>query len=310
MFGLVNNAIFWLDGSRPIGTFSIENTSDAIWSIGFVVFYAYLKTGAKIAWLEFQPLLSDQDKEQLSLQEKNFVELPTRAGWLSIVLSVIIIGPNLASGASEGNWNGIQTVYFGLIGILVFSALSAVLFQSIRQTRLIYTFHSIISHIDLFKLRPTHAFSKLTSRTGTIFILFVAFSLLQGIFVSPNLSELGTSNAATFLNFLMLLVGFAIFILPLLSIRNQLVAEKKQYQDKLNHKIGALFKQVDAGISENNLDKVNEIKTTLETLLLERDVVKKISTLPWDTSTFRSFASTILIPVVLWLITELLGRIF
>ena len=52
-----------------------------------------------------------------------------------------------------------------------------------------------------------------------------------------------------------------------------------------------------------------ELNTSLNALLTTRNVVAGLSTLPWATDTLRGFFPTLLLPVLLWLVTRLLGHV-
>jgi hypothetical protein len=51
------------------------------------------------------------------------------------------------------------------------------------------------------------------------------------------------------------------------------------------------------------------LNTALNALLTSRKVVARFSIWPWEGDKVRSFASTLLLPIALWLLTRLLGRL-
>ena len=54
---------------------------------------------------------------------------------------------------------------------------------------------------------------------------------------------------------------------------------------------------------------VGPLNTSLNALVTTRKVVADISTWPWATDALRSFFSTLLLPILLWLVTRFLGRL-
>ena len=61
-------------------------------------------------------------------------------------------------------------------------------------------------------------------------------------------------------------------------------------------------------VENSDYDNLKGMETAIGTLIRERELFAKISTWPWDPGTFRGFASTLLLPIFLWLITRLLER--
>lgn len=53
----------------------------------------------------------------------------------------------------------------------------------------------------------------------------------------------------------------------------------------------------------------DRLATAQTALISQRDLIGRLSTWPWSTGTIRGFATTLLIPVAIWLITRLLDRV-
>ena len=79
--------------------------------------------------------------------------------------------------------------------------------------------------------------------------------------------------------------------------------------DRVDDRIKATLARLDAQVEAGRHDEVGGLNTALNALLASRKVVAGISTWPWGGETIRSFASTLLLPIALWLITRLLGRL-
>jgi hypothetical protein len=59
-------------------------------------------------------------------------------------------------------------------------------------------------------------------------------------------------------------------------------------------------------VNANAHENIGDLETALKALTSERLLVRSISTWPWDPGTLRGFVSTLLVPIVLWLVTRLL----
>jgi hypothetical protein len=177
----------------------------------------------------------------------------------------------------------------------------ALLFQTIRQLRRVNDLHQRADKIDLFQLEPVHAFSSLTARTGIGLILFIVYS---GLVESSNITD---ANLAGLVIFGVLAVF--VFTLPLLGMRKRLKIEKAQLIGEVNERIKVTIGRIHDQVDSNQHEKVGELRTAMSALIEERNLIATISTWPWDPSTLRGFASTLLLPIFLWLITSLLERL-
>ena len=83
--------------------------------------------------------------------------------------------------------------------------------------------------------------------------------------------------------------------------KKRLIAENDQrFESVLNE----LNEQIDA----RHLDQVEALTKTITGLSTQRDILNKIPTWPWRAGTFRGMATTLLLPIIIWLITRLLTR--
>lgn len=104
-------------------------------------------------------------------------------------------------------------------------------------------------------------------------------------------------------------VAVIVFVVPLLGMRDQLVEEKMLALNETNDLLQATRECLHSKVNNGDYDNLGGIETTLSALIRERELTLKISTWPWDSSTIRCFASTLLLPIFIWLVTRLLERI-
>jgi hypothetical protein len=64
----------------------------------------------------------------------------------------------------------------------------------------------------------------------------------------------------------------------------------------------------DAEGSRAALARMDVLTKALSGLIQEREMVKRLSTWPWDTGTLRAVAASVALPVILFLITRYLER--
>ena len=52
-----------------------------------------------------------------------------------------------------------------------------------------------------------------------------------------------------------------------------------------------------------------QLNAQMASLVVERDVLAKMSTWPWDTATLTALVTTLILPTILWLLTHMLERV-
>ncbi len=71
----------------------------------------------------------------------------------------------------------------------------------------------------------------------------------------------------------------------------------------------AASRKVHAKADSGSLDGMDDLERLVAILVGERDVLKRLSTWPWQADTLRGFLSSIALPILVWIITNLLGRV-
>lgn len=303
-FALLNNALFWLDGSLAAGTLNPVRLADASFIVFSVALYHHLSLVASLGFKAFRPVLKVPDTDLLIL-EYRLTTSPRRLGWLAIALGV---GSGIAAIQSAPSSFGLDValtflpvIYQYAYTIFVASSMLALLFQTVRQLRLVSDLHRRATDIDLFQLEPAHAFSSLTARA--------AIGLVVLIFVS-GLTE--SSNITILLLVSLVLIGIlaiAVFAVPLLGMRDRLRDEKARLLSETNEAIQVTIGRIHDRVHSNEYEDIGGFSTAMSALVVEREIIEDISTWPWEPSTLRGFASTLLIPIFLWLVTRLLERL-
>lgn len=303
-FALLNNAIFWLDGSLTAGSFEPVRVLDSFFIVFFVALYHHLRLVAGRSFQEFRPLLKSPDTE-LHVLKYRLTTLPRRLGWLAILIG---IGGGLASVQSDPETYGLDAartllpvVYQVVAQSFVIAAGLALILQVIRQMRLVNELHRQASDIDLFQLAPVHAFASLTARAGIGLAIFMGFNAL--------LESSNITAAPIYVIVAVGVVAIAVFVLPLLGMRNRLKAENARLLSVTNEAIKMTISRIHGQVNADDYEKIAGLNTAMSALVVERDIIGGISIWPWEASTLRGFATTLLLPIFLWLVTRLLERL-
>ncbi|MBN1402605.1 MAG: hypothetical protein JXA74_17320 [Anaerolineae bacterium] len=302
---LANNARQWLDGTAPPGSLDLARLSDAFYSIYFVAVTHHLNSVARRAFQVFRPLLDLSAEESLRV-EFALTTLPARTGVLALILGAVLaalgIGLDpLAFGLAEttpiASW-----VYVTLVTAFNTATLVAAALHSLRQLQLVGRLHAQASSLDLLNPKPIYAFSALTVRAGLALIAFAWFMAFQD--PTPGLNVVSVTGLVVLVG-----LGAASFVLPLVGLHQRLIDEKDRLISSVTSRLAAAFGLVHEQVDRRELGSAMEINQLLAALKLERDTLLALPTWPWRPGTLRGFASAVVLPVLIWLLTALLERV-
>jgi hypothetical protein len=302
---LLLHVIFWVDGSVPVGSFSFVVAANGVFVIYWLALYHYLTRIGSRSLRAFRPLLKVADSEIPSINYR-LATLPARLGWLAVAIGVPFgLAETLPDAAPFGDLvtrTSLPLVLDALATIFLASTFFCLIIRSLRQLRMVRELHTQASRINLLKLEPAHAFSLLTSRTGmgVIFVFIFAYILQPSAFRT-------TFSAVTAIAFAIL--ALAIFVLPIIGLRDQIEDEKQKALHKTSDLLQSARNDLHSKVSRRAYDEFKGIESSIAALIRERELLQAVPTWPWDPRTIRGFASTLLLPIFLWLVTRLLERL-
>lgn len=269
----------------------------------FLALLHFLQRLATSTFDEFRPsfALSESDIETY---RDRFLFAPAWLGWLTLAFGLQTFVSQLSSGLREG-FLDLDSASFPFlvifVGFILFSGSTAFtmyyLFNSLRRLFLIVSFHKQIKQVDPFNLDPLRAFSRYTSATAI-------GMLLTTVVNSPYITDIeGLIFFAAFI-----LLALAVFITPLIGLRNLINDERDQNLTEVMADIKNIAQKISKAIRANEEEKLGTLKSGMDSLLTYKSELLKIQTWPWKTGTIRSFSTAFLLPIFLWLITRILER--
>ena len=295
---MINHVIAWVDGWLPPFTFTQVILLFPLWQWGTFAALTYLNTTSEAALARFRPLL-DCDEAAIDKKAYEMTTMPRRGVILSGLLWLIVYSMLtwLAYDAFYVGYGlGISSqVFIFLEGLVCFATGSVIYYHSLRQLWLVNRLVQMVKRFNLFSLQPVHAFSRLTARTGITWMFLLALTLLTF-----------PLDMARWLMLVMwaFQVGLALaaFILPLRFVNYHLIAEKRRLLADNSRRIESALGQLHQRLDQNEFSEMELLHNAIEGLTAERDILAKIPTWPWKTSTLTGFLSAIVLPVVLLLI--------
>jgi len=307
MYILVINIALWIDGSVSLGKIGSIPGIFAPEIFAFLALYHYLIQIGSRSLLAFRPLLDVNDTKFARINYE-LSTVPRKFDWLVIPVSVIMGYPFLVGNpATWGNLIPNTSLPLATAWVIV-SFFNITFFnliiRIIRQLRMIRSLHAQATNINLLKLKPAHAFSILTSRMAIGFVLIA----IAGFFSNPSAAINSAWNIFTYI--LLVLVTITVFVAPVIGLRDFLEKEKEKKLNETSDLLQDTTENLHNKVKNKDYENIGEMETAISALVRERERLEKISTWPWDTGTLRSFASSLLLPIFLWLVTRLLERVF
>ncbi len=308
LFGVevgILHLVVWADGGMQRFQFESYTLILPIWLWGCLAIMTYLDRVALKSLREFRPLLEINDTAQRRL-EYQFTTMPSspviKSGlfWSAVyVIMVYFITPTMQQAYSLGS---VAMGVWIVTGLISFFAGSAIYYHTIRQLRLVNQTVRAVGHFNLFRLDPAYAFSRLTARTSIVWVLLVTSTLVLGRIPASLLSLMVAFYAVQ------ITLALAAFALPIWSVHQCLVSEKRRLIAEHNLHVEATLQQLHRHVDEGDLGSTAGAGTALAGLAAEKDVLAKIPTWPWRTGTLAAILSALALPIILFLIQVALSR--
>ena len=308
----------WLDGIHPSERLPWIYVPFSLYGAYFLAAIHYLDTWAKTAWNAFRSTLNLDETEQ-ALLFYQLTTMPARTTWLltaATLASVVILTRPLITPLLVAMGLFHQSVAATLIdlGLFYFNALIVVIFiyHTLRQLRWVSRIHEAATRINLFHLRPLYSLSGLTARTAGILLLVGSIVQQQ----AGNHGELTSDPYVLRISMLFTLIStvlfsllaVAVFLLPLLGLHQQLLREKERLQAEASSRLQAHMQELHQRIDDRQLKDADAINKHMASLALERDILARLPTWPWQPGTLNLILSAVFLPIVLWFLQQVLER--
>ena len=179
---------------------------------------------------------------------------------------------------------------------------SLVFGRILRQAVLMRKFFAEV-HVDIF--RPVRIYA--LTRYGAYFSV-----LLILLFYGGNLLSYPAflfTPASVYLQLFFLALIFLLFYIPIAGINQRMVQAKARLLNELGRDLETLFNQIHAAAGAGDITAVDKHKGALETLKDLREFIQQLPTWPWQPGTFKNLLAPLLVPVVVFLIQQIISRL-
>jgi len=298
------HAILWISGRIPFPSIEpsvAEGVLYGPYTLGALVIFNRVALRSLDA---FWPATGWPNSERADWAHR-FVTVPRGLGWFCLALGIpIAIGAFLSAPAAflgdpQTRW--ILAVAFLPSMLLGYGMFPLIVVHTVRQLRLVMRIHREATAINPFDREPVYAFSRLTVAIGSGFVLVGYYGLaVNGAFQAGNLVSLITLGGS-------LAVGAVMFVVPLWGIHDRLLDEKavllRQVEARLGRLGDEMYRRVDAG----EFDGTKSVSDSIGGVNLLRDRIARLPTWPWPPNVLRGFLSALLLPVIVYIVSHLVG---
>jgi hypothetical protein len=308
VLAVLNQVAHWAGGS-PIGSVSALVVLEAAYPVLILSGMAALNVVAARSLRQLRPALPITDAEVADI-EHDLLRTPSFwaavAGLLGAVeaLFSVLAGP---SGYGLGPSSpAILWVAEYVDGALTTALAFAFIAHAIHQLRLVTRVHRDIARVDVFRLDPLYAFASLTAWTGISVLAFGVFGFGSLSLVGGGIS-FSAVDVATMAG--LCVVAAVLFVVPLIGLHGRIQLEKARQRaaagESMTAAVAELHRRMTSGLFENS----KEVSDAIAAATSAYTTISKIPTWPWRQETLRAFLGAAGLPIVLWAVTALLGRV-
>ena len=304
---LIRAAAAWSDGSYVFGDFFLRHVLDAASVLYFLFVLHYLDNLAGTALSDFRPVLKSDDAGYENLRYQ-LTTMPARPVLVWSVFGLVFgLAQPLMVTESQIQEFKLYTSPAATVFDLVTSGLAWMInaifaYHTIHQLRLVSRIYTKHTNVNIFETGPLYTLSRVTALTA-IAILLIAY-LYSAVSGGWKIETAGDAMVAGSFN----LGGLATFIWPLWGAHRLLQHEKTQRKRAVAQRMEAITDELHSRLDRRDLKEIDRLKDGLDSLVVERNVLDKVSTWPWEPETARAVVTAVLLPMIVWVVTRILER--
>ena len=320
---LVEAAIQWQEGAYPFGTFDAALVFTAVIFVYLLGLMHYLDKAAASALEAFRPLLPPASldgrlrTEDQSLYRRLSYELttlPARPALAATLLGVAFaLGDftlRIATGDDPPYLAGtartaLSTATFMPPFVAANGIMVLLLYHTLHQLAQVSRVYTKYAAISIYRLKPLYALSLPGAYTAGGIIVFISTFLAT---TTQSLQTAGLVALAISLTFAA--IAGATFALPLAGAHRRLVKEKDSRLMDISSRFEVTSARLHHQLDGNRLLQMDALNKALASLEIEHAFVRRVPTWPWEPGTLRGLLAALLLPIAVWLIQLLLGRVF
>jgi hypothetical protein len=310
----IETILHWQAGAAPIGTWNPLHGILTAVVPGCLCLLHALDHLAERSFDSFRPVLRANDAEAQNLRYQLTV-LPQRT-FAVVALAFIVFGAVVFLSPAAGADAPLVAVrsVFGdlqlspspapaaftvLLMIITWASVGLLVYHTVRQLRWVSRLYTGWTHVDLLKPGPLYSLSRISAGTALslIVLIYLILAADRRYFSDPR----NLVGAGVFA-----LLAMLAFVLPLLGVHRALVAEKERLLDESADRMKASLAELHHRVDRKNLRDMDALNKAIASLEIERNLLNRIPTWPWQPESLRTVIVALLLPIVIWLVQQVL----
>jgi hypothetical protein len=309
--GLIGITLFtlndWLTLGRPreaAGPFHIVLALGPAYTLGLI---HLLDVRAGRALERMRPLLI-QPESYLELR-RYLTTLPRQAtllaslggmlvGIVAVIVERVALPPAFRPFLPEANARPFVEAWL----IFTWFIFGALFIHTVHQLRLIDRIYTLHIAIDLDHYQMLFPFSTVSALTA-IGLLVIPYAWVAAV---PNL--LSDPAGYTF-GSLFPIFALISFVWPLIGVHNLIVQAKNRALYENGTMLKDIRERLFEKLSSGPLDGASDLHQALSVVRAEREILLHVPTWPWQPGTPRSVVAALLLPLVVWLMQQVLEKV-
>jgi len=295
----------WIEGALPFGNLDIAQAYLAGVIAFMLALIQFLDKQAIMALASMRPVLKASDEEYHHLAYK-LTTLPARKTIVASVVALIFVF--LSEAISKPyqlyaletfpvSLNFLRFVYISCWWIF-----GAFLYHTIHQLRVINLIYTRYTEVDILRVKPLYAFSKIAAFTaGSLAMIVYGWWL-----ANPWIDR---SDPLVFIPMVVLVLSaIATFIWPQLGVHSIQVAAKERLLDEAYLRLESMISELHQQVDERELAGMTDLNMAMACLEIELNTLRKTPTWPWEPEVIQVLITALALPLGLWLIQLILER--
>jgi hypothetical protein len=165
---------------------------------------------------------------------------------------------------------------------------------------IIYTRYT---QVDLLRVKPLYAFSKIAALTAGSLAMIVYGWLLANPWIDR-------SDPLVLIPIVILILSAIVtFIWPQQGIHRLQVAEKERMLAEANLRLESLISELHQQVDDRELTGMTDLNMAMASLEIELNTLRKTPTWPWEPEVIQVLITALALPLGLWLLQLILERI-
>ncbi len=308
VLAFARTVIAWIDGSYPVGTFFDVHIIDGFIPAYFWFAIHLLDDLSRRAMADYRPRLKGGEAEYADLTYR-LTTMPFRTTLVILALAVIegaIYIPLLLSPvdieASHYLTSQAAVIADTTLSVLAGAFMITFGYHTLRQLWLISRIYTRHTDVSIFDTAGLYALSRVTALTSValLFFTYIYFAL----YTDGQINSISNGVVVA-----LIVVGALLaFVVPLWGAHRLLQRAKSARLSEISRRIETASDALHSRTDASAYSDTGDIGDALDGLLVERGVVAKASTWPWEPDAVRGVLTAVLLPILIWAVTRVLER--